>query len=58
MDAVRAVTLLAVFFSLSACAPEPGSTAWCEKMDNTPKGDWTMDDAGIYAQNCIFRKSD
>lgn len=42
---------------LQACAPKVGSPEWCEKMDATPKGDWTMNDASEYAKNCVFRKS-
>lgn len=45
-----ALTLLAV----SACAPEIGSEAWCERMDETPKGDWTANQAADYARHCLF----
>jgi hypothetical protein len=41
-------------FSILACAPV-GSEAWCEKMKNKPKGDWTANEAGDYALHCVLR---
>ena len=38
----------------SACAPEIGSKAWCEKMDEKPKGDWSANEAAEYAKSCLF----
>jgi len=43
---------------LAGCAPEVGSSAWCDIMDERPKGDWTANDAGEYAKNCVFRAND
>lgn len=40
---------------LSACAPEIGSDAWCKKMDEKAKGDWTANEVGEYAKNCVFK---
>ena len=37
-----------------ACAPT-GSLAWCEKLKNTPKGDWSANEASDFARHCIFR---
>lgn len=51
-----AVAIVAVA-GLLGCSPEVGSEAWCKKMDEKPKGDWTANEAGAYTQNCIFRKS-
>ncbi|MFQ5344342.1 MAG: DUF3012 domain-containing protein [Mariprofundus sp.] len=45
---------LLVALSFSGCAPEPGSKAWCDSMKQKPKGEWTADDAGIYAKYCIL----
>ena len=42
---------------LSACAPEVGSPAWCEAMDEKPKGDWSMNEAAEYAKNCVLRQT-
>ena len=50
--------LLLMAFSLWGCAPEVGSPAWCEAMDEKPKGDWTANEAADYTRNCIFRKSE
>ena len=46
---VAALTLLAL-----ACAPEVGSKAWCEKLSEKPKGDWTANEAADYAKHCLF----
>ena len=43
---------------LSACAPEIGSDAWCKKMVETPKGDWSMNDASDFAANCVLKTYD
>ncbi|MBZ2169508.1 MULTISPECIES: DUF3012 domain-containing protein [Marinobacter] len=52
------VSLVAALFLLTGCSPEVGSTAWCEDMDETPKGEWTANDAKEYAKNCLFRSED
>lgn len=41
---------------LSACAPEVGSPAWCEKMEETPKGDWTANEAADYMKYCVLKQ--
>ena len=43
---------------LSACSPSVGSEAWCDAMEDKPKGDWSSNEAADYAQNCVFRKDD
>jgi hypothetical protein len=40
--------------AIAACQPEVGSEAWCERMDDTPKGDWTANQAADYARHCLF----
>lgn len=37
-----------------ACSPV-GSEGWCEKMKETPKGDWSTNDAKEFAKNCVFK---
>ncbi len=37
------------------CAPEVGSDAWCERMKEAPKGDWSANDAGSYAKHCLLK---
>ena len=37
-----------------ACSPEVGSDAWCERLRDTPKGDWTANEASDYASHCLF----
>ena len=38
-----------------ACAPEVGSDAWCKKMKETPKGDWSANEAADYAKHCVLK---
>ncbi len=53
---LKAVTIFLFVSILFACAPEVGSEAWCEDMDEKPKGDWSSNEAADYAKNCVFRK--
>ena len=52
------LSVTAMGLLLGACAPEVGSDDWCDDMDDTPKGDWSSNDAAEYAKNCVFRKAD
>ena len=45
--------VLAVF--LAACSPEVGSDAWCKKMKETDKAEWSGSDAAAFAKNCVFK---
>ena len=58
MKVSKTFITICISMHLSACAPEPGSLAWCEKMDETVKGEWTLDDAAEYTKSCILRKSE
>ena len=40
--------------SLTGCT-KVGSEAWCAKLKNTPKGDWTANEVSDYAKHCIFK---
>jgi len=42
---------------LGGCAPEPGSPAWCDKMKQKPKGEWTGNEAKEFAKGCLFPPS-
>ena len=48
-----ALVLVAVL-ALGGCAPEVGSKAWCEAMNDKPKGDWTANEATDFAKQCLF----
>jgi hypothetical protein len=37
-----------------ACSPSVGSDAWCEKMRETPKADWSTRQAADFSKHCIF----
>ena len=38
----------------AACSPEVGSEAWCEKMSEKPKGDWSANEGASYAKHCLL----
>ena len=48
------VCLLLALGALAACAPEVGSEAWCERLADTPRGDWTANQALDYARHCLI----
>lgn len=54
---IRKLSYVVVFaaLALSACEPEVGSEAWCKKMEDKPKGDWTANEAGDYLKHCVIR---
>lgn len=50
------ILLLAVSMGmLGGCAPEVGSKAWCEKLKEKPKGDWTANEAADFAKHCLLK---
>lgn len=51
---MRVLIILILGTLAAACAPEPGSKAWCTKMDEQPKGDWSANDAAEYAKSCLL----
>ena len=55
---VIAALLVLSSIAISACEPEVGSEAWCEKLDETPKGEWTLEEVGDYAKHCVIRSGD
>lgn len=38
----------------AGCSPEVGSERWCNRMDETPKGDWTLNETKDYARYCLL----
>lgn len=50
----RLLGLLTFSLLLAACTPEVGSDAWCVHMKEKPKGDWTANEAGAYAEHCLL----
>ncbi len=40
---------------MTACSPEVGSEAWCNALQEKPKGDWTANEATDYAKHCVFK---
>lgn len=54
MRSIAAVA--AALWALGGCSPEVGSEAWCDAMEEKPKGDWSANEAADYAQHCVFRQ--
>lgn len=54
----KKMVVIATVVLAAGCSPEVGSKAWCEAMDEKPKGDWTANEATEYAKSCIFRSDD
>jgi len=54
----KAVVAGVLIVLVAGCSPKVGSEAWCEAMDDKPKGDWTANEAADYTRHCIFRKSE
>jgi len=52
--ALSATITLAFLASMTACSPEVGSDQWCNKMKETPKGEWSMNDAGDFTKHCLL----
>lgn len=54
--AVFARTAFAISFAVLAmgCAPEVGSEDWCTQMKETPKGDWSTNQAVDFAKHCLL----
>lgn len=50
----RTFLFSSLYLLLIACQPEVGSEAWCEDMKEKPKGDWTINETGLYTKHCIF----
>ncbi len=48
-----ALTLVTAI-GLVACAPEIGSTEWCEDLKQKPKSDWTDYEAKKFAKSCVI----
>lgn len=55
MNTFRLGLLLVMLGGLMACAPEVGTSAWCEGMEEKPKGDWSGNEAADYAKHCVFK---
>ena len=51
---IYTIALLAVL-SGYGCAPEVGSEAWCKKIAEKPKGEWTGNEAAEYTKHCLFK---
>jgi hypothetical protein len=44
---------IALALLLAAC-DRVGSEAWCEKLSEKPKGEWTLDETTDYTKYCVL----
>ncbi|GBE05593.1 MAG TPA: DUF3012 domain-containing protein [Nitrospirae bacterium] len=51
----KAVVLACCIFLFAGCSPEVGSDAWCKKIKEKPKGDWTANEASDFTRHCILK---
>lgn len=49
------IAFFASLLVLQGCSPKVGSEAWCKKMKETPKGDWTANEAADFAKHCLLK---
>jgi|MGYP001821556497 hypothetical protein len=57
MNKLSLITVLftaVITLSLTGCT-KVGSEAWCAKLKNTPKGDWTANEVADFAKHCVFK---
>ena len=40
---------------MSSCASKVGSDAWCAKVKNKSKADWSLNETKDYAKHCILK---
>ncbi len=52
MPALLGAALVVV---VAACSPEVGSKEWCDEMKEKPKGEWSVNEAGDFAKNCVLQ---
>ena len=52
---LAALLLISSILLLTACSPEVGSDKWCQQLKDTPKGDWTTNEATDFAKHCVFK---
>ena len=50
----KLIAIVLVAFALTACSDRVGSDAWCEKQNEKPKSDWTMEETGDYTKYCVL----
>jgi Protein of unknown function (DUF3012) len=51
----KVLVAAALALLLGGCAPEVGSEAWCKKMKEKDKGDWTLNETTDFTKHCILR---
>lgn len=40
---------------MSSCALKVGSDAWCAKVKDKSKADWSLNETKDYAKHCVFK---
>lgn len=54
----KVAMILLLVSVISGCVPKVGSAKWCEKMEDKPNGEWTMNEAKDYAKHCLFKSGE
>lgn len=54
MGVEKRIAVIAIISLLSVACDRIGSESWCEKQSETPKAEWTLEDAGHYAKYCVL----
>lgn len=49
-----APVILVTVFLITACGDRVGSEAWCDKLDQKPKSEWTLEETGDYTKYCVL----
>jgi len=55
LSTAKTLALALLLSMTAACTPEVGSEAWCTKLADKPKGDWTANELADYTKHCVFK---
>jgi len=54
---MRVLGLALAGLLLAACAPKPGTPAWCEALEEEPTLEWTAEEVKGYVRYCVLGES-
>jgi hypothetical protein len=49
------LTVVVMLLSTVSACSSVGSESWCNNLKETPKGDWSANEAKDYAKHCLFK---
>lgn len=50
----KTIAIITLTLLFMGCSPEIGSEKWCKQLEETPKGEWSANEAKDYAKHCLF----